>query len=532
MRRFNMEKKESISTPEAKTSELIAVDDIRPSPANPRVFRGKKKELEELAKNIRAVGLISPITVRPVHSGNGGPKYEIVSGERRWRACRLIWSHIPAFVYELSDREAHEITVTENLQREDLTPLEEANGIQTLLESGKEPKVIADNLGKPLSWVMKRAKLRDLSKKWKKAMEDPESPYYHWTVSHFEMVARFPEPIQNEIYDMFEWYGDDMTTGELRRELDRYQLKLRSAPWKLDDGDLVPGAGACAKCQKRASCQPSLFDEQSIPAERDMCLDKTCWNGKMLRFLEAEEKRLRRKQADLVLLEIGTGRIIPEDSPLYRKTVKEYWNYEPCRKTDKGALPVLLVSGPEVGRFCWMRNTRDKSSSSAPRYDENGNKLPKPLSERREMLKKKRERAFIGRIASIVAEEIEKPDLIKSLTEEKVLSAVYCRLLAGHIYPEEMWEHYRRAVEKYRMSKDEMLVDFMKNVLEESWLRRLDFLMRETLAETSADYACKVAEFLGIDTKPIEREIEKEIPEPKSWANLNEDGTPKKNGIR
>jgi len=506
MRRFNMEKKESISTPEAKTSELIAVDDIRPSPANPRVFRGKKKELEELAKNIRAVGLISPITVRPVHSGNGGPKYEIVSGERRWRACRLIWSHIPAFVYELSDREAHEITVTENLQREDLTPLEEANGIQTLLESGKEPKVIADNLGKPLSWVMKRAKLRDLSK-------------------------RFPEPIQNEIYDMFEWYGDDMTTGELRRELDRYQLKLRSAPWRLDDEYLTPNAGACAKCQKRASCQPSLFDEQSIPIDRDMCLDKNCWDRKMLTFIEVKAAELREKHPDLLLYDEMKGygeQAIPEDSPIYNKLLKKPWKYEQCKKTDKGALPVLIVSGPGAGKFCWMKNTYDEDSPPAPRYDADGNKLPKPLSERREMLKKKRERALIGRIASIVVEEIEKPDLIKSLTEEKVLSAVYCRLLAGHIYPEEMWEHYRRAVEKYRMSKDEMLIDFMKNVLEESWLRRLDFLMRETLAETSADYARKVAEFLGIDTKPIEREIEKEIPEPKSWANLNEDGTPKK----
>jgi len=112
----------------------LPLDLLQPGVYQPR--RDMHKEtLEELAESIRSQGILSPISVRPVAGGGGSQRYEIIAGERRWRAAQIAGlGEIPAIVRNVDDEQAAAIALIENLQREDLNPIEEAEGLRRLIE--------------------------------------------------------------------------------------------------------------------------------------------------------------------------------------------------------------------------------------------------------------------------------------------------------------------------------------------------------------------------------------------------------------
>jgi ParB family chromosome partitioning protein len=146
-----------LHTEETPTSglERVAVERIDPNPFQPR-REIPAESLKELANSIRASGMVQPVLLRPV---NG--RYQLVVGERRWRAAQLAGlEHIPAVVREVSDREALEFALTENLLREDLNPLEVARACQALQEKyGLRHEEIADRLGVDRSTVTNTLRL-------------------------------------------------------------------------------------------------------------------------------------------------------------------------------------------------------------------------------------------------------------------------------------------------------------------------------------------------------------------------------------
>lgn len=112
----------------------LSVLSLQPGKYQPRT-RMDKDSLEELAASIRAQGLMQPILVRPVGSANGDDRYEIVAGERRWRAAQMAgMSEVPALIREIPDESALAMALIENIQRENLNPLEEAQGLQRLID--------------------------------------------------------------------------------------------------------------------------------------------------------------------------------------------------------------------------------------------------------------------------------------------------------------------------------------------------------------------------------------------------------------
>lgn len=124
--------------------------------------------LEELANSIAEKGVLQPLLVRPKGEG-----YEIVAGERRFRAAKLAGlSEVPVVVRDLDDRETLEIALIENLQRENLNPLEEARAFQGLLELGLTQEQLAKTIGKGRSTVANGLRLLNLSKDAQKALED------------------------------------------------------------------------------------------------------------------------------------------------------------------------------------------------------------------------------------------------------------------------------------------------------------------------------------------------------------------------
>ena len=134
----------------------VPVARILPNPAQPRLSY-EEDSLTELADSIREHGVLQPILVRPV-----GSQYELIAGERRWRASRMAQREsIPAIVVEFDDETALEVSIIENLQREDVTPLEEAAMFRKMTDLGYSVRQLAQKIGKDKGYVENRIRLAD-----------------------------------------------------------------------------------------------------------------------------------------------------------------------------------------------------------------------------------------------------------------------------------------------------------------------------------------------------------------------------------
>ena len=139
----------------AETVEFVSLDDIRPNSSQPRkVF--DQEALQDLASSIREHGVIQPVLLRPAKNG-----YELVAGERRWRAARLAGlKQIPAIVRDLTDRQNMFYALIENMQREDLNSIEEARGMEEMMNAfGLNQEETAKTIGKSRSYVTNALRL-------------------------------------------------------------------------------------------------------------------------------------------------------------------------------------------------------------------------------------------------------------------------------------------------------------------------------------------------------------------------------------
>ncbi len=152
-------------------ARTVAVERLRPSRVQPR-RRFDEAETEGLAKSVREKGVLQPLLVRPDPESPGS--YEIIAGERRWRAAQRAQLHeVPVVVREVTDREALEIALVENVQRLDLTPREEAEGYRRLIgEFAHTQEALAGVVGKSRSHVANTLRLLNLPEAVKAMLDD------------------------------------------------------------------------------------------------------------------------------------------------------------------------------------------------------------------------------------------------------------------------------------------------------------------------------------------------------------------------
>ncbi len=152
---------ETTTIERARNQRRVPIEYLRPNPRNPR-RNFSDAELDELAASIRERGVIQPVIVRSVRGAKDA--YEIIAGERRWRAAQRAGLHeLPIVPFEASDSEALELAIIENVQRTDLNPLEEAGGYQALAgEYGRSHDDIAKIVGKSRSHVTNTLRLLKL----------------------------------------------------------------------------------------------------------------------------------------------------------------------------------------------------------------------------------------------------------------------------------------------------------------------------------------------------------------------------------
>lgn len=277
----------------------IPLTRLRPSPYNPRKAFDQR-ELERLAASIRRIGVVQPIVIRPLPVEEGAEEhYEIVAGERRWRASQLAGvPDIPFSLRELSLIEALEIQAIENLHRNDLHPLEEAQGYHNLLyppddQPGLTLEQVAELVDLSPATIRTSLKLLQLIPTARAAFQSGQL-----TKGTALLIARMPHTVQpaalKKLLDAQANNKGAMLSERAASELlqAQFMLQLAKAPFDLRDALLRPEAGACTDCPKRTGAEPDLFADV---ATADTCLDASCHAGKVLLHLQASAQRAERR---------------------------------------------------------------------------------------------------------------------------------------------------------------------------------------------------------------------------------------------
>lgn len=276
-----------------ETFARLQLAHIAPSLTNPRKTFDATK-LAELAASIKASGVHQPVLVRPLPGSRVAdtstdpatgkrlavlPTHELVAGERRYRASKLAEAtDIPAMIRELTDEQVLEIQILENLQRDDLSELEEAEGYQALMtHSGLNAEQVGAKIGKSRAYVYTRLKLLDLCPDVRQALRDKKLEATTAT-----LLARIPnaklqvEALREVLRSNIG--GEPMSFRKAQSYIqDHYMLALNKATFDIKSVDLLPAAGACINCPRRTGAEPELFADVN---NADVCTDPVCFHKK------------------------------------------------------------------------------------------------------------------------------------------------------------------------------------------------------------------------------------------------------------
>jgi ParB family chromosome partitioning protein len=315
--------------------------------------------LNELAESIKAQGILAPLVVRPV-----GQHFEIVAGARRYRAAQLAGlDAAPVRIVELTDAQALETSIVENLQRRDVHPLDESSAFVALLHMDYSIEQISAKCGKNPAYVAGRARLAQLAPAAVEAFAKDEIG-----VGHALLLAKLqPEQQEEALTACYqEGYGNGSKPKRILLPVRHLQqwiehnilLELAAAPFSKDDAQLVPDAGSCIECPKRTGHNTLLFD--GISPLQDCCSDPKCYALKV----EMHVKHAVAVKPKLVQISTAYGQpkdgsaAIPrnkyveirQDKP-QKKEQRDWPEYKTCKYTSEAIVTVGSEKG-ELRKVC------------------------------------------------------------------------------------------------------------------------------------------------------------------------------------
>lgn len=257
----------------------VNLSELKVSKDNPRKSFNENK-MADLTNSIKEKGVIEPIVIRP---SNG--KYEIVCGERRFRASQKTGiKTIPAIIRELTDGQAMEIRAVENLQREDLCPLEEAQAFKTMLEKCKYTQDdLATKVGKSRKYIIDRIRLLELSADIQQGISKELI-----TPGHGIVLLRLEDPEERQgLYKSI--IDEKLSVRSAENALDQCGKKLNNAPFDTKE---------CQKCEHNGSKQKDFFDKDTNLKGR--CLNIDCYKKKREALVNKSITELRKKGVKIV----------------------------------------------------------------------------------------------------------------------------------------------------------------------------------------------------------------------------------------
>lgn len=344
-----------IITGKNEVIEQIKLTHIHPDPENRKVGGFDEEKLKELSRSIKSIGVQQPIILRKSISG-ASYEYDLVAGERRWRASKIAGNEtIPAVVRDLSDADVLHIQVIENIQREDIHPLDECNGYFRLLSGSitYTTSDIANEVGKSESYVSQRLRLKHLIPKAVEAFEENKI-----LLGHAILIARLEPDDQKKslkyTLPAHEW--DSLRPVKYLHEWieSEIYLNLTKAAFPKKADNLIKEADSCLNCRKRTDWDPALFPEIDDEA---FCLDKECFNKKIEQHLEKQKKIERPYIA-------GDWSYQTPEGDAYRQHEVTRWNPEWDDPENKEYMQApdkltfeecLVVTGPERGKVVLAR---------------------------------------------------------------------------------------------------------------------------------------------------------------------------------
>ncbi|MEY4760648.1 MAG: hypothetical protein RLZZ200_504 [Pseudomonadota bacterium] len=368
-----------------------------------------KKAITELAESIATVGILQPLVVRPLTDGPHakGFTFEIVAGERRFLAAKQAkLETVPVNVRDLTDGQVLEVQLVENLQREDVHPMAEAEGYEGLRKLGRSADEIADKVGKSKAYVYARMKLLELVPAARKA-------YYagKLTASTALYIARVPKSLQDQATKEItqpRWGGDPMSARQASEHLHQnYMLKLSGAGFKTEDADLVPAAGACGACPKRTGNQPQLFGDVK---GADVCTDPVCFKQKIAAHAEraiaaaAEkgQKVIAGKEAEKITKH-GTESYDLERAGLLRLDARDYSGKGTYRQTLGKAYVPTLLQDPESGKLIEVAPAKDVDAARGDKKASGSSRESQRQAAERRAGEQKHKAAIAYRVALLKA---------------------------------------------------------------------------------------------------------------------------------
>lgn len=331
--------------------EMLRLSDLFPSPTNPRKTF-PETELRELAESIKANGLINPITVRAVPAVPG--QYEVISGGRRYRASIMAGLlEIPCIIRELSDAQVIDMQIEENLHRQDVPALEEAEAFESLITAGKLTVTeLAGRLNKSAAYVYRRLKLNNLDEKYRPFLSSGEL-----APATAEVIASYPQQVQVSMFKKVTYTDGAKTTFvETRSMRDKFKWEactdLNKAIWPLWRNDIQPGLPACNACEKNTAVATLLFPDGEAEPK---CTDKACWKVKesvwkalALKEWQADcDKRgVQPMFADLRYYEMNDKKAAVQILEYEPEVISRY-DYEVVEEGVPGAIEVMFMGGEQ-----------------------------------------------------------------------------------------------------------------------------------------------------------------------------------------
>lgn len=513
------------------TLTYVKITDVVPSPDNTRPRKGDRASIETLAASIRSQGVLQALIVRP-HPKDAN-KFDLRAGYRRWRAAGMAGlKTVPVVVRDMSDAEAIEITVTENLNREDLHPIDEGCAIAKLLAVGLSADDVAEKLGRSAGWVLRRAQLQHLHKRFVELNGRDGHPFADVPVGVLLQLARLPQFVQKgmavEISKAAKWLPIwARSVGDCEDHIvHQVLMDLTRTIWKLDDAALYPKAASCLTCPKRSACAPQLFDDLSQNGKADepgKCLDRDCFDEKHRRAIKGKIAKAKATNPRLVLITQSYGQTPTDEAAYFGQSVLQSYAVTKVKKGAKGAVAAVLLNGKGAGTTTYVRSPM-KSAGKVGRPTA----ATMTLKQKRAALDQRRLAWRIDRVAAVVEERLE------VLTRDKRPKFLTEGLLCDHLAdlavaflmpePDDMppggnaaWARaggYRKGpagVKEYEL--------VMVTAVLQCWANRLQRHGASDLGRYEPDMK-NVASYLDVDLSGMVRQAAKELPEPKGWTAI------------
>ncbi len=356
----------------------IELHRLDPTSLNPRFGVAEERVAELMASMAKpSIGQLQYPIARP----STGDRFELLTGRHRFEAAkRLGWESMLIDVRSLTEMEATEIATFDNMQRADLHPLEQAIGIDHMINAGWGLEGIAAGLGKSIAWVARRHSLVRLSARWQAVIRDPHqydtpNPFGsrnyigRLSAGHYERVARLPENVQEAKFDAIrQWFQGEMHDVELLdHRLHDGDRRLSSAKWSALDAEIVArltDVGPCSTCPKQTAAAPLLFDDHVTRDKYARCLDGECWGRKDAAFVQIRIEDAHRTHGDELLCVETSYDSVPTalkravKSVIPGQPIVAPRDYQVASKTTRGARPAIAVNGENVGEVIYVKPIR------------------------------------------------------------------------------------------------------------------------------------------------------------------------------